>query len=61
MSLHKDSFHLKRNNPEDYTYVVELYNMTKAEARQAAKELGSNPSEEQMRIFKDSSGRYYHD
>ncbi len=61
MSYHKDSFHMTKKNPQDYTYIVQLYKMTKAEARQKAKELGEFPDEDQMRIYQDSNGRYYHD
>ena len=52
---------MTKKNPQDYTYIVQLYKMTKAEARQKAKELGEFPDEDQMRIYQDSNGRYYHD
>ena len=48
--------------PEDYTSIVQIYKITKVEARKLAKELGLSPSDEQLRLYQDSdSGKYYRD
>jgi len=49
------------DNPEDYTYISPIYKMTKREAIKLAKELGDSPPEEDIRIYQDDKGKYYHD